>query len=241
MRSTAENAKGTWDVVGRRVLVGVQMVDISRLSAHPVPITTGGLITVAGQGPKDSNGAGKSSFIAALSLLHADEQRRLAGGAPGAAATLAATLLALRNAIYGVQLNAAAPARGWPRWLRAHLTIDESFAVSTAHDHAAERRRGFWTAGVGVWVAWNLFTLVGALAGQALGDPRRMGLDGAAVAAFVGLLWPRLRGGDAWATAVVCSVVTVVLVPALPPGLPIVVAAVVAAILGWWRPRRREA
>lgn len=165
----------------------------------------------------------------------------IAGGGTGAAATLAATLLALRNAIYGVQLNAAAPARGWPRWLRAHLTIDESFAVSTAHDDAAERRRGFWTAGVGVWVAWNLFTLVGALAGQALGDPRRMGLDGAAVAAFVGLLWPRLRGGDAWATAVVCSVVTVVLVPALPPGLPIVVAAVVAAILGWWRPRRREA
>ncbi len=53
------------DIVGPRVLVGVQMVDISRLSAHPVPLTNGGLITVAGQGPKDSNGAGKSSFIAA--------------------------------------------------------------------------------------------------------------------------------------------------------------------------------
>ncbi len=44
-----------------------------------------GLITVAGQGPKDSNGAGKSSFIAGLSLLHADDQWKLASGAAGAA------------------------------------------------------------------------------------------------------------------------------------------------------------
>jgi hypothetical protein len=89
---------GPHDVVGRRVLVGVQMVDISRLSAHPVPLTDRGLITVAGQGPKDSNGAGKSSFIAALSLLHADEQWRLAGGAPGAAELLFTAELAAQEA-----------------------------------------------------------------------------------------------------------------------------------------------
>ena len=31
------------------------------LSTHPVPMISQGLVTVAGQGPKDSNGAGKSS------------------------------------------------------------------------------------------------------------------------------------------------------------------------------------
>ncbi|GAB3976367.1 hypothetical protein GCM10029978_063060 [Actinoallomurus acanthiterrae] len=67
------------------MLVGVQAVNISRLSTHPLPMISQGLVTVAGQGPKDSNGAGKSSLIAALRLLHADEQWRPAGGAAGAA------------------------------------------------------------------------------------------------------------------------------------------------------------
>lgn len=86
-----------FDVVGDRVLVGLQVVDISRLSTHPVPMTSQGLVTVAGQGPKDSNGAGKSSFIAALSLLHADEQWRLASGASGAAELLFTAELAAQE------------------------------------------------------------------------------------------------------------------------------------------------
>ncbi|WP_053207898.1 chromosome segregation ATPase [Jiangella muralis] len=86
-----------FDVVGERVLVGVQVVDISRLSTHPVPMIGQGLVTVAGQGPKDSNGAGKSSFIAALSLLHADEQWKLASGAAGAAELLFTAELAAQE------------------------------------------------------------------------------------------------------------------------------------------------
>jgi len=72
------------DIVGTRVLVGLQSVRISRLSTHPVPVSAGTLIAVAGQGPKDSNGAGKSSLIAQVSLLHADEQWRFGSGAPAA-------------------------------------------------------------------------------------------------------------------------------------------------------------
>ena len=72
------------DIVGDRVLVGLQSVRISRLSTHPVPVAAGTLIAVAGQGPKDSNGAGKSSLIAQISLLHADEQWRFGSGAPAA-------------------------------------------------------------------------------------------------------------------------------------------------------------
>ncbi|PZF80534.1 chromosome segregation ATPase [Jiangella anatolica] len=90
-------APGAFDVVGERVLVGVQVVDISRLSTHPIPMIGQGLVTVAGQGPKDSNGAGKSSFIAALSLLHADEQWKLASGAAGAAELLFTAELAAQE------------------------------------------------------------------------------------------------------------------------------------------------
>lgn len=96
---SAANAPGQhFDIVGHRVLVGAQMVNISRLSTHPVPLTGRGLVTVAGQGPKDSNGAGKSSFIAALSLLHADDQWRLTSGAAGAAELLFTAELAAQEA-----------------------------------------------------------------------------------------------------------------------------------------------
>lgn len=72
------------DIVGERVLLGLQSVRISRLSTHPVPVAAGTLIAVAGQGPKDSNGAGKSSLLAQFSLLHGDEQWRFGSGAPAA-------------------------------------------------------------------------------------------------------------------------------------------------------------
>ncbi|WUW04536.1 chromosome partitioning protein ParA [Streptosporangium sp. NBC_01469] len=69
------------NVVGDRVLIAVQPVNISRLSTHPVPTVPGTLIVVAGAGPKDSNGAGKSSFIAMITALLGDEQWRFASGA----------------------------------------------------------------------------------------------------------------------------------------------------------------
>ncbi|MFC6935508.1 hypothetical protein ACFQHO_37950 [Actinomadura yumaensis] len=76
------------NVVGARTLVAVQAVNISRLSTHPVPTVPGTLIVVAGQGPKDSNGAGKSSFIAAITALLGDEQWRFASGARAVAELL---------------------------------------------------------------------------------------------------------------------------------------------------------
>jgi chromosome segregation protein len=99
-RSRPQGGHGVHDIVGSRVLVGTQMVDISRLSTHPMPMISQGLITVAGQGPKDSNGAGKSSFIAGLSLLHADDQWKLASGAAGAADLLFTAELAAQETRY---------------------------------------------------------------------------------------------------------------------------------------------
>ncbi|TAN19332.1 MAG: branched-chain amino acid ABC transporter permease [Rhodanobacter sp.] len=158
----------------------------------------------------------------------------LAGGGAGSAAFGAATLLGVRNAVYGMQLNRMLRPRGWRRLLAAQLTIDESAATAAGQLDPGEQRRGFWSAGLGVFVLWNLFTLAGALLGDALGDPRRWGLDGAAVAAFLGLLWPRLRAREPVALAVVCALVTVLAMPRVPPGVPILLAALVAALWGWF-------
>jgi predicted branched-subunit amino acid permease len=158
----------------------------------------------------------------------------IGGGGTGIAAASASALLGVRNAVYGMQMNALLHPRGWRRFVSAQITIDESLATSTGQTDTVEQRRGFWVAGIGIYVLWNLFSLVGALAGDAMGDPKQWGLDGAAVAAFLALLWPRLKSRDAAAIAIACAVATVVAIPFVPPGVPIIVAAVVAAAMGWF-------
>lgn len=159
----------------------------------------------------------------------------LAGGGTGLSALGAASLLGLRNGVYSMQVNAALAPTGWRRPMAAHLTIDETTATALGQQDRRESARGFWTAGIGIYLLWNLFTLIGALAGNALGDPKQWGLDGAAVAAFVGLLWPRLKGLEPIAVAAVCAVVTAACVPFLPAGVPILVAALVSGLVGWFR------
>ncbi|SNC71448.1 Predicted branched-chain amino acid permease (azaleucine resistance) [Kytococcus aerolatus] len=155
----------------------------------------------------------------------------LAGGGTGAAATGAATLLGVRNAVYGLQLNALLAPRGTARRLAmAHLTIDESTATAVSQEEPGEQQRGFWAAGLATFVLWNLFTLAGALLGDTVGDLSAWGLDGAAVAAFAGLLWPRLAGRDEVAIAILAAVTTLALVPLVPPGIPVLGAALVAAV-----------
>ncbi|MCH8626374.1 AzlC family ABC transporter permease [Arsenicicoccus piscis] len=166
-------------------------------------------------------------------------------GAAGSPLTALSTalLLGTRNALYGIQMNALLRPRGLTRLLAAHLTIDESTATAVAQPDRDEQVRGFWTAGIGVFVLWNSFTLCGALLGNSLGDPSRYGLDGAAVAGFLGLLWPRLRRRDGRAIAALCAVVTLLVTPVLAAGLPIIVAAVVAfgvAVLQQRRGTRRD-
>jgi len=160
----------------------------------------------------------------------------MGGGGTGAAAFGAATLLGVRNAVYGMQVNQWLRPRGWKRLAAAQVTIDESTATAASQRDPDEQRRGFWAAGLGIYVLWNLFTALGAVLGDALGDPRRWGLDGAAVAAFLGLLWPRLAGREPVAVALACALVTALAMPFTPPGVPILVAALVAAALGWRGP-----
>ncbi|MGN6125053.1 MAG: AzlC family ABC transporter permease [Humibacter sp.] len=156
----------------------------------------------------------------------------LAGGGSGGAALGSAALLGIRNAVYGMQLNALLRPRGWLRFAAAQVTIDESMATASAQTDPVEQKRAFWVTGIGIFLLWNVFTALGALLGKAIGDPKAWGLDGAAVAAFLGLLWPRLKGREPVAIAVACAVVTVVAVPFVPPGIPVLVAAAVAAVWG---------
>ncbi|WP_436762499.1 chromosome partitioning protein ParA [Streptosporangium sp. V21-05] len=131
------------NVVGDRVLIAVQPVNISRLSTHPVPTVPGTLIVVAGAGPKDSNGAGKSSFIAMITALLGDEQWRFASGAKSVAELL-----------FNAELAAGGGGRTWAS--ADHGYIVGVFApaapthtgpVSTGPAHTRPASGGFATTG----------------------------------------------------------------------------------------------
>lgn len=158
----------------------------------------------------------------------------IAAGGPAAvgAAVVSAWLLGVRNGFYAVRLSPILSALGLKRLLAAQLTIDESTAVATSQDTRAQQAKGFWLTGAAVFVFWNSMTLLGAFLGDALGDPKVWGLDAAAAAAFLGLLWPRLRERQALAVGALAFLVAVVTTPSLPPGLPVMLAGVVAVLVG---------
>ena len=155
-----------------------------------------------------------------------------AAGGPPVSGAVTALLLGTRNTLYGLRL---APLLGWTGWRRtaaAHLLIDESTAMSVTRESRPAARVGFLTTGVAIFVLWNLFTLVGAVAGSAIGDPRTYGLDAAVGAAFLALLWPRLSDRRNQLVAVAAAAVALGVVPIAPAGVPVLAAAGVALLAG---------
>jgi len=157
-----------------------------------------------------------------------------AGGVAAAPAAVAsAALLGARNVAYSLRMAPVLGAGALRRGAAAHFTIDESTAVALAQDDPHARRVGFWVTGIGIFLGWNATTLAGALLGEVIGDPRAYGLDAAAAAAFLALLWPRLRSRQAIAVGVGAGAVAILLTPAAMPGIPVLIAAAVAVLVGW--------
>jgi 4-azaleucine resistance transporter AzlC len=154
-----------------------------------------------------------------------------AGGAPlsGAATAL---LLGTRNTLYGLRMGPLLRWRGWRRAAAAHVLIDESTAMSVNRETTEAARLGFLTTGVSVFVLWNLATAIGAVAGEAVGDPRTYGLDAAVGAAFLALLWPRLKDRRNVLVAGLAAVVALSMVPLAAPGVPVLAAGGVALLVG---------
>ena len=158
-----------------------------------------------------------------------------AGGLAAAPAAIAsASLLGVRNIAYGMRMSPVIGAGFWRRAAAAQFTIDESTAVSLAQTTRRARLLGFWVTGIGIYVGWNISTLAGGVLGDVLGDPRTYGLDAAAAAAFLALLWPRLRRAQPIAVGLAAATVATLLTPVLMPGLPVLLAAVVAVLVGWF-------
>lgn len=159
-----------------------------------------------------------------------------AGGGPLAAAATA-TLLGSRNAFYGLRLASLLGVRGPRKLVAAQLVIDESTAMAITRPDQRSARVAFWATGCAVFVFWNLATLVGALGAQTLDDPRVLGLDAAAPAAFLALLAAQLRDRQTRVLAVAAVVLALAITAVLPAGLPILAVAAATVLVGLRRLR----
>jgi branched chain amino acid efflux pump len=159
----------------------------------------------------------------------------VASGGAAISAIGAAAMLGTRNTLYGIQMAPLLKVRGARRVVAAQITIDEStgVALSQGYRGVAAMREGFWITGLGVFLFWNVFTLLGALGAKALGNPASWGLDAAVPAAFLGLLWPRLQSNYVRLVAVASMAFAMLVTPWLPAGLPIIATTVVAVVFGW--------
>lgn len=144
-----------------------------------------------------------------------------AGGSPATAAGNA-LLLGARNVAYGF-VNAPVLQR-LPLYARipaAQLVIDETTAMANAQEEEGDRLGAFLLTGIALFCCWNIGTMLGALAGDQLGDPARWGLDAMFPAAFLALLAPQLRQRGAPAAALLGAAIALALVSVTPVGVPV--------------------
>jgi 4-azaleucine resistance transporter AzlC len=157
-----------------------------------------------------------------------------AGGGTGAAIA-AGVLLNARYLAMGLALAPSLRGRPLSRAAFALAVVDASWAAASNRDGTFDP---WYMVGATVpqYPAWVLGTVVGVLAGSALGDPRALGLDALFPAFFVGLLFEEMRGRRKLAAAGGGAGIALALTPLAPPGLPILAAAMAALAASRMRP-----
>ena len=171
----------------------------------------------------------------------------LGAGGGTLAAVGSALLLGTRNTVYGVRLVPLLQPRGGLRRLgTAHWVIDETTALSIAAPDGRLARLAFVAGGTSIFLMWNVTTVIGALGAAALTGPALAALDAVVPAAFLALLWPRLRKGFPESrvqlrVAIGGAVIALALTPFVPAGVQVIAAVVAVALAGPPRPREAAA
>ena len=146
--------------------------------------------------------------------------------AGGSAATAIATGAMLNARFLPMGVAAASALRGsrLRRALEGQAIVDASWALA-ARGEGGFDREVLLGATVPQYPAWVLGTIIGVLAGGALGDPDALGLDAIFPAFFLGLLAAELRRPHAVPAVLIGGAIALALTPILPPGLPVLLAS----------------
>ena len=122
------------------------------------------------------------------------------------------------------------------RLVGSHLVTDETVAFAIAQPDRERSRAAFWLCGVVLYLSWNLGTIAGVLAGQAIGDPQAFGLDAAFPAALLALVLPSLRDRTVIKPVLLGAAIALAASPFLPPGIPLLLALAGLVLM----PRKEE-
>jgi 4-azaleucine resistance transporter AzlC len=206
---------------GARAIAPIGVIVLAFGASFGVLARTAGMETEAATVMSATTFAGSAQFAAASIL-------GTSGGI--AAAVLAAVLL---NARYGpISVSVASIFRGsrLRKVVESQLIVDESWAVSRRPDGRFDRHL-LIGAGLLLYACWVGGTAIGAIGGEALGDPADLGLDAAFPALFLALLVPQVRSRRALAAAIAGGTIALVVLPFTPAGVTII-AASAACLLG---------
>ena len=154
------------------------------------------------------------------------------GSAVGAAALMNSRFLSM-----GIALAPSLPGRATWRALQGQTVVDVSWVMAARGDGTFDRWVLFGSSAP-QYVTWLGGTVVGAYAGDLIGDPSRLGLDALYPAFFAALLLAEVRKRRPRVSAALGAVIALVLIPIAPPGVP-VLAAGLGAMIGL-RPRERD-
>lgn len=157
----------------------------------------------------------------------------IGGGGTVGAAIGASALMNSRFLPMGAALGPSLPGGPLKRAAQGQAVVDASWALAGRGDGTFDRWLLFG-ASAAQYLTWQLGTIAGALGGDLLGDPDKLGLDAIYPAFFLGLLLAEARTLRAAGVALLGAGIALALVPVAPPGVPILVSSL-AALVGLTR------
>ena len=160
----------------------------------------------------------------------------VAAGGGLVAAVLGALVLTSRLMPYSLAIADTIGRGRLARLAGSHLVTDETVAFAIAQPDRERSRAAFWLCGVVLYTSWNLGTIAGVLAGQAIGDPQAFGLDAAFPAALLALVLPSLRDRAVIKPVLLGAAIALAATPFLPPGVPLLLALAGLVLV----PRKKE-
>ena len=203
------------------------------VGAIPFGIFFGALAVTSGLSPHGTMGmslivfAGSSQFIAA---------GLIASGSSVGIIVLTTFIVNLRHALYATTL--APHMKHLPhRWLLplGFWLTDESFVVAAnRYDEADVSPYKHWFllgSAVFMYTNWQVCTLIGLVAGQAIPDPGSWGLEFAMIVTFIGMLVPMIKNRPLLISVLAAGTVAV-LANGLPNNLGLMIAALSGIIAG---------
>jgi 4-azaleucine resistance transporter AzlC len=163
----------------------------------------------------------------------------LAGGGGVGSAVGAAALMNSRFLPMGVALAPSLRGRAPWRAAQGQAVVDASWALAARDDGTFDKQLLFGSSAI-QYVTWTTGTILGALGGDILGNPDRLGLDAIYPAFFVALLISEARSHRARSAAALGALIALALIPFAPAGVP-VLAASLGALVGLTRRAQQEA